>query len=423
MKVAVRDRDAIRGVVPRSAYAPTTLEECAEVLAMAAREQLRLGFVGGGTALGLGAPPAALDAVVRTEGLARIVEYAPADMVIVAEAGVTLAALQAEARAHGQQLALDAPFPDRATIGGLVAVGAFGPQRARYGAVRDLIIGVTLVRADGEIARGGGKVVKNVAGFDLPKVACGSLGTLGLIAAAAFRLHPLPEATVTVLAPGLRAEAVIAVLAAARQAQLEPETAVALSTSMPRAPRAPAPPAGSPPHDSLRASTGGFDLGVRFAGFARGVQHQVARFVEIARATGVGAEPLADATASVFWRRHDAVRAAALRVRVASLPTRLPEVAQLVAGLGELAWYATLGIGFAGAPADVDAAAATAAITAARAALVAEGGSLVVEEAPPALHAVDPWGPVAAAFPIMQRLKQRFDPDGRLNPGRFVGGL
>lgn len=399
MKAAVRDRDAIRGVVPRAAFAPTTLDECAEVMAMGAREQLRIGFVGGGTALGLGTPPTALDAVVRTEGLARIVEYAPADMVIVAEAGVTLAVLQAEVRAHGQQLALDAPFPERATIGGLVAVGAFGPQRARYGAVRDLIIGVTLVRADGEVARGGGKVVKNVAGFDLPKVACGSLGTLGMIAAAAFRLHPLPEASVTVLTAGLRPEAVIGVLAAARQTQLEPETAVALSTA------------------------GGFDLGVRFAGFARGVQHQVARFVEIARATGIAAEPLADTTASVFWRRHDAVRAAALRVRVASLPTRLPQVAALVAGLGDFAWYATLGIGFAGAPADVDAGAATTAITAARTALVAEGGSLVVEAAPPSLDSVEPWGPVATSFPIMQRLKQRFDPDGRLNPGRFVGGL
>src|SRR5204862_2234914 len=161
--------------------------------------------------------------------LAHVLEYAPSDMVLVAEAGVTLAALQATTRANGQMLALDAPAPERATIGGLVATAGFGPRRARYGGIRDLIIGVTLVRADGEVARGGGKVVKNVAGFDLPKVACGSLGTLGLIATATFRLHPLPEAVRSVRVAGVRAEQVIAVLAAARTAQLEPTCAVALS--------------------------------------------------------------------------------------------------------------------------------------------------------------------------------------------------
>jgi glycolate oxidase FAD binding subunit len=399
--VEVRDGDAIAGVRPRAVYAPGSIEECAEVLGLAARERLRLGFVGGGTALDLGAAPTGLDAVVRTERLARIVEHTPADQVVIAEAGVTLAALQSALAAHGQRLALDPPLPERATIGGIVATGAFGPLRAQHGGVRDLIIGVTLVRADGAIARGGGKVVKNVAGFDLPKLACGSLGTLGLIAAAAFRLHPLPERTTTVLAPGVRAEAVVAVIAAARNAQLEPVCAVALSAGAAR-----------------------FDLALRFEGFGRGVEQQVARLVEVARAAGAPAHPLDDDAAAAFWRRHDAVRTAApLRVRVAALPTRFPSVASLVAGLGDLAWYATLGVGIAGG-AVADPATAIASITAARAALVDEGGSLVVETAPGALRAaIDPWGPRPASFQIMERLKQRFDPDRRLNPGRFVGGL
>ncbi|HEX4423403.1 MAG TPA: FAD-binding oxidoreductase, partial [Kofleriaceae bacterium] len=229
-EVAVRDGDVIAGVRPRMAYAPASIEDAAEVMARAARDRLRLGFVGGGTALGLGAAPAGLDAVVRTERMARILEHAPADMVVIAEAGCTLAALQAAVGAHGQRLALDPPWPERATVGGLVATGASGPLRARHGAVRDLIIGVTLIRADGELAHGGGKVVKNVAGFDLPKVACGSLGTLGLVAAAAFRLHPLPEAAVTVATRGLTAEAVVALVAASRRAQLEPASVIAVST-------------------------------------------------------------------------------------------------------------------------------------------------------------------------------------------------
>jgi glycolate oxidase FAD binding subunit len=403
MTVDVRDSDAILGVRPRVAYAPATLDECAEVMTLTARDRLRIGFVGGGTALELGAPPRALDAVVRTERLARIVEHVPADMVVVVEAGSTLAALQAALAAHGQQLALDPPSPERATIGGLVATGGFGPRRARYGTMRDLIIGVTLVRADGAVARGGGKVVKNVAGFDLPKVACGSLGTLGMIATASFRLHPLPQASSTVLVSGITADAVVALVAASRNAQLEPTSTVALST----------------PDTRDR-----FDVGLRFEGFSRGVEQQVARMVELARATGAPAEPLADDATAAFWHRHDAVRTASpLRVRVADLPTRFPAIAPRMAGLGDLAWYATLGLGFAGGAVRDPGAAATA-VTAARLALEGNGGSLVVEAAPAELRGpLDPWGAPPPSFAVMKQLKLRFDPEGRLNPGRFVGGL
>ncbi|HSR98621.1 MAG TPA: FAD-binding oxidoreductase [Kofleriaceae bacterium] len=410
--VDVRDDDAILGVRPRVAYAPASVDECAEVMALTARERMKIGFIGGRTEMALGAPPRALDAVVRTERLARILEHVPADMVVVAEAGVTLAALQAALAAHGQQLAIDPPLPERATIGGLVATGGFGPRRARYGTMRDLIIGVTLVRADGTVARGGGKVVKNVAGFDLPKVACGSLGTLGMIATASFRLHPLPEVSTTVLVPAITADAVVATVAAARAAQLEPTSAVALS-----------------------APDGRFDLALRFEGFRGGVDQQVSRMVELARAAGAAPNAAASATstaapqplsgdaAAAFWRRHDAVRtAAALRVRFADLPTRFPAIAAGLSKLGDVAWYATLGIGFAGG-AVTDPTAATTAISAARTQLVAGGGSLVVETAPAELRAIDPWGPPPGSFAIMKQLKQRFDPDGRLNPGRFVGEL
>ncbi len=395
--------DAILGVAPRIAYLPAGTDECVEVMGLAARERMRVAFVGGGTQLGLGRPPEALDAVVRTERMGRILEYAPSDMVLAAEAGATFAHVQATAREHGQMLAIDPPHPERATVGGVVATGAFGPKRARYGAIRDLIIGVTLVRADGTAARGGGKVVKNVAGFDLPKVACGSLGTLGMIATATFRLHPLPEATATALVGGVAAAKVVELLLAARKAQLEPSAAVA-----------------------LRASDGRFDLGVRFEGFAKGVAHQLARLVDLSRALAAPAEALADE--GTFWKRHDAARGGgALRARLAALPMQLPAVDALVAPLlralreGAFAWYATLGFGFVSG--DVgDAAAASAALAAGRAGLGA-GGSLVVEAAPSELRAVDPWGPVTGSFAIMAALKQRFDPERRLNPGRFVGGL
>jgi len=369
-------------------HEPASVAEASEVMAFLARTGKAVAFLGGGTELELGAWPERIDAVVRTRGLRRIVEYQPADMVIVAEAGVTLSELQGAAREHRQRLALDPPWPDRATIGGIVATGGFGPRRTRYGAVRDLIIGVQLVRADGSVARGGGKVVKNVAGFDLPKLACGSLGTLGLVSSATFRLHPLPEASETVVVPELSAADVVSIVARIRAAQLEPVAAIALR--------------GAP----------GYDLALCFEGFGKGVEQQVSKLRQLAPS----ARPAADE-----WQRHDEARTGGpLRIKVAALGTHLPDVDRVVAPLGlRFAWYPMLGLGFASGAA---AAQAASLIADARAELVRRGGSLVVQCAPPDLR-VEPWGPPPGSFAIMQRLKANFDPDRRLNPGRFVGGL
>ena len=368
-------------------HEPCSVQEAARAMEHLGREGKRVAFVGGGTELELGRWPERIDAVVRTKGLGRIVEYQPADMVMVVEAGVTLTEVQAAAREHRQRLALDPPW-GKATVGGIVASGAFGPRRARYGAVRDLIIGVQMVRADGVVARGGGKVVKNVAGFDLPKLACGSLGTLGLIAGATFRLHPLPEASQTVVLPGLSAGEVVAMTSRARAAQLEPAAAVALR------------------------GVSGFDLALCFEGFGKGVEQQIAKLRQIA--------PTAR-DASDEWSRHDLVRRGGeLRVKVAALPTHLPDVDRLLAPLGlRFVWYPTLGIGFAAGAAAEQAAAL---LADARAEIVRRGGSLVVQTAP-AGFPLETWGPPPPSFPIMQRIKQNFDPDRRLNPGRFVGGL
>ena len=198
---AAGEEDAILGVQPSVVFEPESIEEAVEVMRETGRDGKSLAVVGGGTDLELGTPPSRLDVVVRTRRLARVIEHAPSDQIVIAQAGMTLSALQQTLAPHGQQLALDPPLPERATVGGIVAANAFGPRRARYGSVRDLIIGISLVRADGTLARGGGKVVKNVAGFDLPKLLVGSLGTLGMIVSATFRLHPLPEDTATLLMP------------------------------------------------------------------------------------------------------------------------------------------------------------------------------------------------------------------------------
>ena len=401
-----RPEDAIAGVVPRAVLAPETVEEAAEAVRAAARDRARLAFVGGGTDLGLGAPPEGLDLVLRTEKLSRIVEHAPSDQIVKAEAGVTLAALQRTLSAHGQRLALDPPHPDRATLGGIVCANAFGPLRTRYGTVRDLIIGIGIVRADGVAARGGGKVVKNVAGFDLPRLMVGSMGTLALVTSVTFRLHPLPEQETTVLFPGVEPGKAASLLAETRRGQLEPSAAAAL------------------------ASGERLDLGVRFEGFAAGVAEQRERLLALGRAAGLAGEVLDGASAKAFWERHRAVReGAGVRVKLSARPTALEALARdalapLRSALaGGAVVYPTLGLAFAaGEPASPEEVAR--AVERARVALGPAGGSVVVQEASPAVRArLDVWGPPPASIVLMRRLKERLDPDRRLAPGRFLGGM
>ncbi|HZD67609.1 MAG TPA: FAD-binding oxidoreductase, partial [Actinomycetes bacterium] len=181
--------DAVDGVQPELVVEPTTLEEASEVLRAAGQRGKRVVCRGGGSKLGWGNPPAAVDLVVSTTRLGRVLEHAEGDLIVRAEAGVGLDALQRVLGNADQFLGLDPP-EQGATVGGIVAAGASGPLRHRYGTARDLLIGITVVLADGSVARSGGKVVKNVAGYDLGKLFAGSLGTLGLIAEVTFRLHP-----------------------------------------------------------------------------------------------------------------------------------------------------------------------------------------------------------------------------------------
>ena len=395
---------------------PATLPEATEALRRAARDDARVLFLGGGTELTLGAPPAGVEVVLGTERLSRIVEHAPLDQIVTVEAGVRLGALQETLAASGQMLALDPPWAAQATLGGLVATNAFGPRRTRYGSIRDLIIGISIVRADGTEARGGGKVVKNVAGFDLPKLMVGSLGTLGLIATVTFRLHPRPESAGTVRFPDLDAEAVRRVVLALREGQLEPGAVAALVHEG---------------GDDLGVRFDGrFELGVRFEGFEAGVRQQTTKLLDLATRQGWGAERLGADAARDFWARHDLAREApaGFRAKLAAQPMELERVAN--AAMGSLftaleharaVSYPLLGLAFVSGevrgPGQV-----VAAVNAAREALAV--GRVVLHGAPAEVRAgVDVWGPAPAALPLMRAVKERLDPERRLAPGRFVGGL
>ena len=188
---AASELDAVSDRQPRYVAAPASTTEAAALLRAAAELGLTILPRGSGSHLHWGAAPASCDLIVDTRRLDKVIEHAAGDLVVTAQAGVRLDDLADVLASADQRLALDPSISG--TIGGLIATGAAGPLRFRYGSPRDLLIGVTIVRADGAVAKSGGKVVKNVAGYDLGKLFAGSYGTLGLITQATFRLHPKPE--------------------------------------------------------------------------------------------------------------------------------------------------------------------------------------------------------------------------------------
>ncbi|HEX7146327.1 MAG TPA: FAD-binding oxidoreductase [Actinomycetota bacterium] len=405
----------VDGVAARFVARPRSVSEASQVLAAAAADGLAVAFAGGGSKLGLGNPPERVDLEVQTQGLNQILEHAAGDLVVRAQAGVPLADLQAALAPAGQWLALDPPEP-RATVGGVVAANASGPRRLRYGTVRDLIIGITVVLADGTVAHAGGKVVKNVAGYDLAKLFCGSLGTLGMVAEAIFRLHPLPAATavvtVQVESPAQAGRAVQRL----RRSALEPSAAELVVGEL-----------GWPGR-----------LTVVFEGIQPGVEAQAAAAVELLGQVGeaVVAGP-GQTEAAINQLGAMPFEKAEFALKATFPPAELAGVLDdLVGGrfhlAGPVSAHAATGVLWMASgpregdlPADSQAFSMTVrAVTEARERLAARGGSLVVVKASPELkRAVDVWGPAGDAIGLMRRVKERFDPDHRMTPGRFVGGI
>jgi glycolate oxidase FAD binding subunit len=407
---------AVDGVPVERVARPGSVEEASQVLAAAAADGLAVTFVGGASKLGLGNPPERADLIVSTGRLDQVLEHAAGDLVVRVQGGARLADLQAALAPAGQWLALDPPEPG-ATVGGVVAANASGPRRLRYGTVRDLIIGITVVLADGTVARAGGKVVKNVAGYDLAKLFCGSLGTLGLVAEATFRLHPLPAAASVVTLEVDTPERIWAAVGSLLRSVLEP-SAVELAW----------------PDRQLPGR-----LTVVFEGIEPGVEAQAAAAAELLGRVGPGvvAGPgetdaaLAELGARPFEK-------ADVGVKVACPPA---ELAAVLADLldGPLAWvgpvsaHAATGVlwmasdareGELQAAGDRLVPTLAESIAEARKRLTARGGSLVLVKAPPELkRAADAWGPAGDALGLMRRVKERFDPGRRMSPGRFVGGI
>ncbi|HEY2795641.1 MAG TPA: FAD-binding oxidoreductase [Micromonosporaceae bacterium] len=348
---------------------------------------------GAGTKMDFANPPAALHAVLDVSGLNRLVEFAPGDLVVRVEAGMPLAALQSRLAEDGLRLAVDEVVPG-STVGGVVATGLAGPLRYGFGAVRDLLIGVTVVRADGVIAHGGGKVVKNVAGYDLCKLFTGSYGTLGVLTEATFRLHPVPEASAYVTTVFPDPASVAGALAE-----------LVASTAMPSAIEVDRPECEGPV--TVTALVEGSTPGVR------------AREATIAR--HLGRPTTSSDAAPPWWGRLPDGAVVRLTTTNEGVPALIGEIEQAAGAAGvDIAVRGSAGgLLYAGVPA----AAVSTILPVLRAAAGRHGGFATLMRAPASVRAgVDGWGPVPA-IGLMRQVKQVFDPSRLLSPGRFVGGI
>ncbi|MGB6161369.1 MAG: FAD-binding oxidoreductase [Pseudonocardiaceae bacterium] len=386
--------DTVDGVPACWVALPGSTQEVSAVLRAAAKLGLRVVARGTGTRLSWGASPTAVDLIVDTSRMSAVLAHVAGDLVVTVQAGLRMAELQDALAPHRQRLALECSDILGGTVGGTIATATSGPLRYRYGSVRDLLIGITVVLADGTVTRSGGTVVKNVAGYDLGKLYTGSLGTLGVITEAVFRLHPLPEASrwITVLAVG--AERAAAGIAAVRESQHDP---VALEVDR------------GAPGDPVT-------VGVAVEGVREGIG---ARADALADTLGAVAGASATVTEQPpdWWGRppHPPKGPAAT---VTCEPTGLADL--LATAPGALRGSAGAGVLTVGLD---DGEWLGAELAQLREIATRHGGFAVLRCAPPQRKTgLDVWGPVPA-LALMRRLKDQFDPEHRLSPGRFVGGI
>jgi glycolate oxidase FAD binding subunit len=405
---------AVDGVSPTVVIRPGTTEEVSRVVALAAAARLAVAPRGAGTSLGLGNPPRRLDVVLELSRLRAVREYVPEDMVATVEAGATLAALAARFAPHRQRLTLDPPGGGARSVGGVLATNASGPLRFRYGTGRDLLLGARFVQADGTLTWGGAKVVKSVTGYDVPKLLVGSLGTLGVLVEATLRLQPVPPASRSWRLGFPSREAAAACLAALLDSHLEPDRAALLDAAALRRVGLPVDPI------ALLLSIGSAP---------EAVEHQGQALARLAGGHGARTEEAPESA----WASLGAAVAGPVLLRASGEPRRLLEWVAVAQAAGaragvEPSLLAQPGHGVLQISLDPGgdlARIAAEVVQPLRRALETEGGSLVVERAPIGLKSLcDVWGDISAdLLAIMTRVKREFDPDGVLNPGRFVGGL
>ncbi len=419
----------VDGLMPTAAVSPSTVDEVAQVLAVASGEGWKVTPWGGGTQMALGNRPRGLDLVLGLARLDSLLAHEPADLTATVEGGVTLAALQEKLAGKGQFLPIQAPLPSKATVGGILATNASGPSRLAYGIVRDWLIGVRVVLADGTVTKSGGRVVKNVTGYDLNKLYIGSLGTLGVIVEATFKLAPLPAHRTTLVAGYPSLNAALDAAQATQSQHICPHAVHVLTRRVA---------VGLPPLEPFHSEAA--TVAVLFEGrpsaVARKEQESAAT---LKRHGAVRVECLASQESDALWqgitdlgwaRREDVKLALKLVAPPAAIATLLHSVAGSYYGPAPVAVVVDPGYGMArlfwrqGQDPYLDAYRVEQMVASLRAAASPMGGYVTIERCPsPVKEQLDVWGGPAEGLQVMRRIKDNLDPAGVLNSGRFVGRL
>jgi glycolate oxidase FAD binding subunit len=402
---------AIDGVAPASRVTPTTREELAEALHAADERGESVAPLGGGTQLEMGMPPSRLDVAIETSRLNRLVEYEPADLTVTAEAGMRFVDLQRLLGEQGQFLALDPAAQEDATLGGLIATNASGPLRFSFGTARDVVIGTRVANPDGTLTHAGGRVVKNVAGYDLNKLYIGSLGTLGIIVELSFKVAPIPPASGTVTGRFAEIGTLRDVLEALVRSTLAP---LAIELVGPGAARA----AGLP--EAIL-------LALRVGGYPQTVERQVRDLSALLNQHGGQLVDASDASWDDLARMRREAQQRAVVLKAAAPIAQSGRLVEILEGalrdLEPRVWaHAGSGVAFAACEAPADATILR--DTRREVAGLGANASLVAQRCPTSLkHAFDVWGDAGSGLSLMRSLKAKLDPKNTLNPGRYVGGI
>jgi glycolate oxidase FAD binding subunit len=391
---------------------PGTSAELAEVLHQAHEHQWGILPCGNGSKLGWGGLGSEINWVISTQRLNRVIEHAVGDLTVTAEAGMKLVDLQTLLAQAGQFLALDPAYPETATLGGIVATNDAGSLRQRYGGVRDMLLGLSLVRADGAIAKAGGRVVKNVAGYDLMKLITGSYGTLGILSQVTFRLYPLQAEAQTVVLTG-DAAAIAQATQTLFHSALTPTALDVFST---------------------QAVAGlhlgkGMGLAVQFQSMAASVKAQASRVLELGQALDLFSCLYAATEEKQLWQQLAAPAAlntsepiiCKIGVRPAEAIAALVQTEAITSQTATGVIHASSGLGKLYLDSQTT---SPATLLELRALYQAGGGFLSVLQAPIALkQEFEVWGYAGNGLDLMRRLKHQFDPKNLLSPHRFVSGI
>ena len=414
------------GYIPKAVVLPTSVHEMQEVLQFAGKQGLSVMPAGAGTKLGIGNLPQNVDVVMATTHLNSVVEYEPADLTVTVEAGIRLKDLQTELAKHRQYLALDPPYADRCTIGGIVAANASGSLRLRHGTARNQVLGLRVVRADGTIVKSGGKVVKNVAGYDLNKLYIGAFGTLGIITEVTLKLSPIPvrQAILTASFQNIQDAADTGLNIVGSQTL---PMFVNLFVNS------------DPTRSEAEAATDENKpiLTVGFGGDPETVAWQLTQCQGIVEQNGAKGVTIAENES--LQHLQEAVQEFSsdnknVEEVVAKLNLKRTDIAEFAAQIADADWsrdarmMALLGSGvlYVTIPvvSDTDYQSLANALTQLRQTVISSQGNLIIEVAPPELKRhIDVWGSVEGTLSLMKQIKATFDPDGLLNPGRFISSI